>query len=210
MGRKKLIFGVGVNDADYPINCSKRGLCPFYFRWRDALRRCYCPLYKKSFPTYEGCYFCDEWLVFSNFKHWMEKQEWEGKQLDKDIKILGNKIYSPETCVFITGSVNSFFTLRGNARGDLPLGVSIHPRGDGKYYRAHISEKGKMRAWGKFSNPQDCHFAWITEKIRILECHIAENPDIAQYLKGALDVLEHCKNAKSEFKGFKGDKDEQI
>lgn len=27
----------------------------------------------------------DEWNTFSNFKNWMEKQNWEDKQLDKDI-----------------------------------------------------------------------------------------------------------------------------
>ena len=208
MGRKKLIFGVGVNDADYPVNCSKRGLCPFYFRWRDALRRCYCPLYKDRFPSYEGCYFCDEWLVFSNFKKWMEKQDWKGKQLDKDLVVLGNKIYSPDTCIFISGSLNSFFTLREGDRGSLPLGVTIHPNGHGKYYRAHISEKGKKRSWGKFSNPQDCHTAWLAEKIRILKAHIVENPDIAHHLKNLLIVLEYHELSKVEFKGFKGDKND--
>jgi hypothetical protein len=34
-------------------------------------------------------------------------QDYIGKQLDKDIKIEGNKTYSPETCMFVTHRENA-------------------------------------------------------------------------------------------------------
>lgn len=48
-----------------------------------------------------GCSVCEEWLTFSNFKRWMEQQDYEGKALDKDLLVSQNKTYSSETCVFV-------------------------------------------------------------------------------------------------------------
>ena len=42
--------------------------------------------------------------------------------LDKDILVYGNKIYSPETCCFISRSLNSLFLLNNK-----PAAVSTHP-----------------------------------------------------------------------------------
>lgn len=106
---KKLIYGVGVNDSDYKVNPTvkgKRVKCPFYMKWRNMIARCYSSAYHKIKPSYKGCVVCSEWLSFSNFKSWMIKQDWKGKQLDKDIVKLGNKEYSPSTCVFVSNSVN--------------------------------------------------------------------------------------------------------
>jgi len=36
----------------------------------------------------------------------MERQDWEGKHLDKDILIPGNKIYSPDRCIFVSSLIN--------------------------------------------------------------------------------------------------------
>lgn len=112
-----LIYGVGVNDADYVVQKyeevgtpSKRSrklvwICPFYQKWTSMLCRCYSDKFKQKNKSYDGCKVSDEWLTFSNFKNWMEKQDWEGKELDKDL--LGNgKIYSPQTCLFISKSAN--------------------------------------------------------------------------------------------------------
>lgn len=43
-------------------------------------------------------------------------------QLDKDILVPGNKIYSPETCVFVPPKLNSIFIEQENEEG-LPVGV---------------------------------------------------------------------------------------
>ena len=98
MGAKKLVFGVGINDADYVIdkriNASLPGerrsqkvlwACPYYSRWKDVLSRCYAAYHLLKRPNYFDCTVCEEWLLFSNFKKWMEQQDWEGKQLDKDL-----------------------------------------------------------------------------------------------------------------------------
>ena len=46
--------------------------------------------------------------------------------LDKDILIKGNKIYSPQTCIFVPKRINTLFTKRQNDRGELPIGLHIN------------------------------------------------------------------------------------
>ena len=109
---KRLVYGVGINDADYVVqkwetigyvNGKQKQkliwICPYYSAWKSMLKRCYSSKYQDKRPTYKGCSVSDEWLTFSVFKVWMEKQDWEGKQLDKDLLFEGNKIYSADTCV---------------------------------------------------------------------------------------------------------------
>lgn len=109
----KLVCGVGINDADYPVRIRSHikqdgtfldeWRCPFYTKWQKMLSRCY-GKYNKSqkFNSYDQVEVCQEWLRFSNFKSWMEKQDWESKELDKDLLSGESKIYSPETCCFIS------------------------------------------------------------------------------------------------------------
>lgn len=103
-----LVCGIGINDADYEITKhslvnGKRKItwkCPFYQKWHNMLSRC-TNGERKSYTTVS---VCEEWLKFSNFKCWMETQEWEGRELDKDI--LGGLEYSPNTCLFISPELN--------------------------------------------------------------------------------------------------------
>jgi hypothetical protein len=54
--RNKLVYGVGVNDANYNVNKyeiidGKQKLiwaCPFYIKWRDMLKRCYSEVLHKK------------------------------------------------------------------------------------------------------------------------------------------------------------------
>ena len=110
------LYGVGINDADYKtrrnfdIEGNKiNATCPYYSAWSNMLRRCYDLKYQDKNPRYKGCTVCDHWLLFSNFTKWMCAQDWAGKELDKDIKgdLLGNKIYSPNTCLFVTHKINT-------------------------------------------------------------------------------------------------------
>lgn len=99
-----------------------------YKAWIHMLERCYNEKYKKKKPTYENCKVCDEWLNFQNFAKWYYENyyEIEGQImcLDKDILIKGNKIYSPETCIFVPNTINSLFTKSDKARGNTPIGVN--------------------------------------------------------------------------------------
>lgn len=115
MNRKEKIFGVGNNDT--PIGWS--GLSPWHQRvyrlWTAMIYRCYSPIAHERFPTYKGVQVCDRWLSLSKFAEDIKTlegyQEWlTGEQrysLDKDLKGKGLRIYSPDTCCFISQSCNS-------------------------------------------------------------------------------------------------------
>ena len=179
MKTKRLVHGVGVNDADYVV-CERVTIgykegkqkqkvvweCPFYLKWRDMLRRCYSLKLQEKYPRYSGCKVCDDWLYFSKFKTWMETQEWEGKQLDKDILSHGNKIYSPTTCVFISKRLNVFLTERNHYRGEYLIGVSKTARDKGKY-RADCNDGAGQRFLGLFDTELEAHQAWLTCKLEI-------------------------------------------
>jgi len=124
------------------------------------IRRCYDEEHKKKAISYNGCEVCEEWLTFSNFKAWMEKQDWEGKNLDKDL--LGDgKLYSPVTCCFLTSRVNNFIVLREDYRGNLPIGVIKV----GNRYKSQIrNENGGNKYLGSFGCPTAAHMAWRKEK----------------------------------------------
>ena len=152
MVRRRPVYGMGINDADYEISRGNN-ICPFYRKWVNMLERCYCETYQQKQPTYKGCKVCDEWLIFSNFKAWMKNQDWKDKELDKDILIPGNKIYSSVTCVFVPRRVNGLLVDCGGRRGKFPLGVSFH-----KYsgrFRAYCNVNGKIKHVGYYDSSED-------------------------------------------------------
>ena len=149
---RKLAFGVGVNDTDYavaPKINSKVVICPYFRAWHNMLKRCYCRSYQKKQPTYIGCVVCDEWLLFSNFKSWMEGQSWQGKELDKDILQPGNKVYSPDKCMFVTRAINSLLHIRVAGRDRHPQGVYWDKTA--RRYRAEMTVYGKKRYIGVYA-----------------------------------------------------------
>ena len=136
----KTVYGVGyLGEGEYPtfIN-SKKTKC--YMTWTDMIKRCYEKSYKENKPTYRNCEVCEEWHCYQNFAEWFKNNYYEIENekinLDKDILNKGNKIYSPETCIFVPSRINNLFTKTNAKRGNLPIGVSIH---QGKY-KAHMSK----------------------------------------------------------------------
>ena len=205
--KNKLVHGVGINDANYVLRIYKelprtngkqnRKLiwrCPFYDRWVAMLGRCYSKSYQERWPSYKGCSVCEEWLTFSNFKSWMETQDWNGKELDKDLLVYQNKIYSPETCVFIDKRLNTFLIKRDKCRGDYPLGVSYHTNpkmvNPLKHpYRAIICNRGNVKHLGLFSTIEEAHKAWQKAKIKQAQDLAASQTD-ERVIKGLLRVAD--------------------
>ena len=110
MKAKKLIYGVGINDATYQVSDRSSGKevrCPFYILWKNVLARCYSPAYQKNNTTYIGCSVDHRWYSFMAFRAWVETKDWKDKQLDKDILVLGNKVYGPDTCMFVDRKTNA-------------------------------------------------------------------------------------------------------
>jgi hypothetical protein len=78
-----------------------------YRPWLSMLNRCYNEKEVIRKPTYKDKYVCDTWHNFQNFAPWFEVNYVEGWELDKDVLVKDNKIYSPETCTFLPTELNS-------------------------------------------------------------------------------------------------------
>ena len=166
---KKLKYGVGFNDASYPVTFivdGKRKLCPYYTVWQNMLTRCYCERFLEKNSTYRGCSVCEEWLTFSKFKKWMEKQDWESKSLDKDIISEGNKIYSPETCAFVNRRINNLLLNNKKIRGKYPLGVTFNKKK--KRFVAQCNGEKHHVYVGGFDNAEMAHKAYLTFKQKVI------------------------------------------
>ena len=85
-----------------------------YYKWKNMVQRCYDKkVHKKYKPEYKDKSVCEEWLNYSNFKIWFDEHYVPCKNnqidLDKDLLVQGNKVYSPETCVFLLHYQNTMF-----------------------------------------------------------------------------------------------------
>lgn len=176
---KNLLFGVGVRDTEKPVNWlvnGKRKTCPYYLKWRGVLNRCYSETFLKNKPSYIGCTASEEWLKFSNFKRWMDQQDWRGKDLDKDIIKPGNKIYSPEFCCFVPQDLNKLLTDRKTERGKWPVGV--HWNKGIQKFEARCNANGKRRCLGSYDTPEKASGAYRSFKASLILDKAREQSDI--------------------------------
>lgn len=197
--KTKLVYGVGINDADYVTNPKimvgdkwiSLPQCPYYKRWVGALQRCYSKKRQEKQPTYKGCTVCDEWLTFSNFKKWMETQKWEGRALDKDFLVEGNKVYSPSTCVFIPQALNNFILSNTIKRRKYPFGVSYRNKNHvmrNKHKKCFIArchnQTGESLFLGYYYTQEDAHKAFLKNKLQLCKSYIEEFKEEPLILKG--------------------------
>lgn len=196
MKPRKLVHGVGRNNANYAV--VKHGItevngvrklrqvwgCQYYRVWANMLMRCYSVKWQERRPTYKGCIVSNDWLTFTDFKSWMEKQKWEGMHLDKDLLFEGNKVYSANTCMFVTPVVNTFASDCGASRGEWLIGVCwSKERGKFQSYCSNPFTKKKEHL-GYFDTEQEAHEAWRKRKLELAHelAAIQEDPRVAKAL----------------------------
>jgi hypothetical protein len=144
-----------------------------YKKWDAMLSRCYNP----KFSEYEnyggnGVKVDPRWFSFENFvediqllEGWNKKLFEAGKlQLDKDIKIKNNKLYSRSTCILVTQAENLAYqpSKMRNFVGTSPNGKSYNG-----YNVNEFARKFKLRArtilkvlHGQFSQHKGWTFKW--------------------------------------------------
>lgn len=200
ISNRRLVCGVGVNDAAYKVTFimegGKQTMCPYYKRWKNMIKRCYNLSSLKARPRYKGCSVCTEWLLFSNFRSWMEKQDWMEKQLDKDILVPDNKVYSPDTCIFVSTQLNNLLGDHAKGRGKYPQGVAWHaPRGK---YKSHCSVDGRNKHIGYFTNIIDAEIAYCDFKSAYIMSMSGKDESSTQpILQAALNQQADIFNARS-------------
>lgn len=157
------VCGIGFMGAGEYVSKVDGKHTSAYATWRGMLRRCCDPKSLARNPTYIGCTVHPDWHNFQNFAKWFECQyRTDGWQLDKDLTIEGNKVYSADTCVFVPSQLNSLLNDSGGARGDLPQGVVR--KGEG--YSARLNVDGKLHYLGTHHTPEEAfiHYKFAKEE----------------------------------------------
>lgn len=151
--------------------------------------RCYDDNLKKINPSYNGCSVIDDWIIFSNFRGWMEKQDWKGKSIDKDIINPGNKIYSPENCVFVLSSLNNLVVNKSSLGSNTPVGVYKCKRTGS--YSAKVRYRGGYIHLGVFELVEKADQAYRKEKYNIIMefASIQSDSRVANGLRKHAEIL---------------------
>ena len=159
------VYGVGMLGTKYPPSINGV-LTKEYGLWKSMLERCYSDTYKKQRPTYEGCEVSDKFKSYEYFYEWCHSQVGfgvEGFELDKDLLIKGNKVYSENSCVFIPQEINSLLVKRTASRGEHLIGV--HWCKTHKAFKAQVRKnKGKQEYLGYFKTEVEAFNAYKVAK----------------------------------------------
>lgn len=142
---EKRVYGVGyLGEGKYKV-WENGKQTRVYRTWHGVLQRCYDKKFQEKYSTYIKCAVNEKWLNFQEFGKWFDNNyyeiEGEVMHLDKDILCKGNKIYSPENCIFVPQTINTLFTKCDNTRGDSVIGVTL-------------TKNGKYQVQCRLINPQ--------------------------------------------------------
>lgn len=148
-----------------------------YRTWMNLITRLTNENQLNKFPKYGECSICDEWLNFDNFAEWHKENYYEiGNEkmcLDKDTLVKGNKIYSPNKCVYVPNSINILFTKSDKRRGNLPIGV-YYEKSSQKFksqlsYQEYRGGKKKRKNLGRFTTPEEAFYRYKFEKEKYIK-----------------------------------------
>lgn len=173
----KSVYSVGyIGEGKYKTKLNGKHTQQ-YSTWRSMIQRCYDKKYHEKQPTYINVKVTNEWHNFQNFAKWFDGNYYEisGEvmSLDKDILVKGNKIYSPDTCMFVPKRINSFFVKCDSSRGNLPIGVIYHKENK-KYVARTTNGNGSKRiSLGSYFSPEEAFIAYKKYREKLIK-QIAE------------------------------------
>jgi len=197
--QQELLDDEWINDHTYStyktnengVSHKSLGHTTAYTAWYNMKKRCTNKQYRDEHQTYIGVSASSEFKDFTKFHDWWHKQvghDMSDIQLDKDLLIKGNKIYSQETCLLVPKFVNNFLIKSDVARGDCVIGVhkqGAYRNGDTRY-KVQIMDYDvttrttEQKFLGYFRNELDAFHVYKSAKEVIAKKHAA-------YLMGKVD-----------------------
>lgn len=151
-----------------------------YKKWSSMFRRCYSEVDAKDRNHYSDCEIHEDWFNFQNFALWLTKNKSYSPDyhLDKDLIILGNRVYSPRACCLVPIEINNLLLDPKSKSRKLPVGVKKDSR-SGRFI-ASMRMDSKNKHIGSFGTPQEAHEAYVSTK----EAYVKE---IANHWRGRID-----------------------
>lgn len=172
---KPTICGVGYAgcaDADRDSRC--------YKVWRDMIYRCYGD---KAPEGYEDCTVSEEWLSYANFRVWYKAHYYSipdvQMDIDKDLLIHGNRVYSAATCCIVPHFINCLVVYNKSNCGDLPAGVYYDNYK--KKFRAESNFMGKQKKLGDYRTADEATHAYKIYKEKLLKDMAVKNSKYLPY-----------------------------
>jgi hypothetical protein len=170
----KTVYGIGyLGEGKYK---SSRDVLKGkqYIYWRSMMKRCYSEKYNKQNKSYRDVTVCEEWHNFQNFAKWFDENFYEIDRevmcLDKDILVKSNKVYSPETCVFVPHHINTLFIKNESKRKTLPIGVHLRKDNTNPTYRVRCGNgKGEDVDLGQFKTIEEAFNTYKSFKEKLIK-----------------------------------------
>lgn len=154
-----------------------------YKRWTNIWARV------NKCSRYENVTIHDDWVYYSNFKLWWNKNYVEGLQIDKDLlSESDNRQYGPNTCCFIPGTLNTL--LSGMSRTERLTGT--HKVYNDKYV---ATLGGQSMHIGTFPTELEAHLAWVSAKRRRVQSvteGLSLTPRTRQGIEALLRKMDFC------------------
>lgn len=135
-----------------------------YVKWQSMLERCYSNKDKHS--AYDDCSVHPDWHNFQNFAEWCVSQKYYGAgyDIDKDILVTGNRIYSKDACCLVPEEINAMVVgLRFiGAKNDIGVDYNESTR----KYVAKVSVGKYQKYIGSYKTLEEAREAYIDLKKR--------------------------------------------
>ena len=164
------VFGVGVIGDKRNLKIDGVATKE-YNLWYTMLQRCFDEHSKGVLETYKDCTVSENFKSYEYFYDWCNNQvgfnifDENDKpfEIDKDLLIKGNKLYSENTCVFLPREINVALTKSNKTRGDYPIGV--HWSSTKKVFIAQINKGGgSQKHLGQFDTELEAFNAYKQAK----------------------------------------------
>jgi len=159
----KSIYREGYIGEYAPTKINKKEV-KAYRIWTGIIRRCYSDEIKNTHVAYEGCSVSEEWKNYSNFYTWYTNNFYNCSsevEVDKDIFINNNKVYSEQTCLIVPGEINKFCQKSKN--------IGCYPSSSKKRWYARLQHSGEMIHIGVFDDTLEAQLAFLTLKNKIFQ-----------------------------------------
>lgn len=153
---KRTTYGTGYMGCVKPHATRNNDV---YSKWANMMQRCYDDGTHKLKPYYAPCTVDIEWHNYNNFRKWYKENAMGDKKLDldKDLLVQGNTVYSAETCTLIPHFTNTVFENRG-------LDTSIVLKNSTGKYDVFMSILGKRVEVGTFDTEEEAKHGFIDYK----------------------------------------------
>lgn len=161
-----LLYGVGIDDSTDSADTESWS----YNTWKRMLESCYDENSTRSRASYADCTVKKCWHRFSDFRGWFDRNCIAGHQLDKDILVPGNRVYSPDTCCFVPQYINlSVRWWRKKPRSGYS-GVDAFGSG----FQAGITHKASKQIGEWRTSAIEAHCDWQRIKAETVEDHLRD------------------------------------